>query len=192
MRRRCAAVVGVVIGAIGLGGCTSLPAPATTAVASTAVDAPFSIGGRISARRGVAGIAGNFRWVLVARRDAIDGATPLGQTLARLEGDARGINVTLQDGRTETAATWAELTERALGVTIPVDGLASWVRAAPRAGQRFTVERDARGRVAVLSQDGWDVSYAYASDDSQRPFRINLSFPGADPVDVRVVVDRWQ
>jgi hypothetical protein len=34
------------------------------------------------------------------------------------------------------------------------------------------------------------VTYSYADDASRRPSRVNLSYPGAPPVDVRVVVDR--
>ena len=170
--------------------CASVP-PTTEPVATTATDAPFSIGGRISARSGDAGIAGGFTWVHDTRHDAIDLATPLGQTLARLEGDGSAVSVRLQDGRVEKASTWRELTERAFGVTIPVEGLSAWVRGVPHAGARFTVERDTTGRVSVLRQDGWEVVYAYAEDTSQRPLRVSLSYPGAEPVEVRVVVDRW-
>ena len=124
--------------------------------------------------------------------DAIDLASPLGQTLARLEGDSSGVRVMLQDGRTEQAASWRELTERAFGVTIPVDGLASWVRAVPHSGAPYTVERDAQARVSLLRQDGWEIVYAYADDAARRPARVVLSLPGAEAVDVRVVVDRWE
>ena len=99
-----------------------------------------------------------------ANDDAIDLATPLGQTLAQLEGDARGVTVRLQDGRVETGETWSELTERAFGVTIPVEGLSAWVRGVPRADSAFTAERDRAGRVSLLRQDGWEVVYAYADD----------------------------
>ena len=100
---------------------------------AVAADAPFTLEGRISARRGDAGVAGGFTWIHDARHDAIDLATPLGQTLARLEGDGRSVTVHLQDGRVESATTWGALTERAFGVTIPVDGLSAWVRGVPRA-----------------------------------------------------------
>jgi outer membrane lipoprotein LolB len=160
--------------------------PATAA----ASDEPFVIGGRMSARRGDSGVAGAFTWTHDAHRDAIDLATPLGQTIAQLEGGARGVSVRLQDGRTETAATWRELTERAFGVVIPVDGLAAWVRGLPRAGAQATIERDATARVSLLRQDGWEVIYAYADDASRRPSRVTLSYPGTPPVEVRVVVDR--
>ena len=175
-----------------LASCASLPAPSSQSTTPSAADAPFSIGGRISARRGDAGVAGAFTWSHDANDDAIDLATPLGQTLAQLEGDARGVTVRLQDGRVETGKTWSELTERAFGVTIPVEGLSAWVRGIPRADSAFTAERDRAGRVSLLRQDGWEVVYAYADDASQRPFRVSLSYPGADAVEVRVVVDRWQ
>ena len=192
MRGRHAATLAVWVLAGVMAGCTTLPQTSSEPATASTIDAPFSIGGRISARRGDAGVAGAFSWVHDASRDAIDLATPLGQTLAQLEGDAQGVNVRLQDGRTETAPTWRELTERAFGVTIPVDGLSAWVRGAPRAQTRFSIERDALGRVAVLRQDGWEVVYAYADDAAQRPFRVSLSYPGAEAVEVRVVVDRWQ
>ena len=173
-------------------GCASLP-PATPASAiADAVDAPFSITGRISARRGDAGIAGSFTWTHDASHDAIDLSSPLGQVLAKLEGGPDGVLVRLPDGRTQSASSWQELTEHAFGVTIPVDGLAAWVRGMPRDVAPFTVERDGRGRVSLLRQQGWDVVYAYADDAAVRPFRASLSYPGPEPVEVRVVVDRWQ
>jgi outer membrane lipoprotein LolB len=187
--RRAFAVVAIVL-ALAIGGCASLPSsPASEAPLATA-DAPFFIGGRMSARRGDSGIAGAFSWTHDVGHDAIELATPLGQTLARLEGDRHDVTVHLSDGRVESAATWSALTQQAFGVTIPVDGLAFWIRAVPRPDARYSVERDSAGRVALLRQDGWEVLYAYADDAAQKPFRVTLSYPGADPIEVRLVVDR--
>ena len=173
-----------------LGACATLEPPESVPATTAASDEPFVISGRMSARRGDSGVAGAFTWTHDAKHDAIDLATPLGQTIAQLEGGARGVSVRLQDGRTEIAATWRELTERAFGVVIPVDGLSAWVRGAPRPGAEATVERDTAARVSLLRQDGWEVSFAYADDASRRPSRVNLSYPGAPPVEVRVIVDR--
>ena len=179
----------VAVAAIALAACATQPtAPVYQPPFSTA-DSAFDLGGRISARRGDAGVAGSFAWRHTHSHDAIELSTPLGQTLAKLEGDESGATVQLSDGRTETAPTWRALTERAFGVTIPVDGLASWIRARPRPGATFQVDRDAAGRVSELRQDGWDVVYAYA-DDSAAPLRVTASYPGADPIEVRVVIDR--
>jgi outer membrane lipoprotein LolB len=172
--------------------CASLPVSSPPSATVDTADTPFSIAGRISARHGDAGLAGGFTWVHAGPRDTIDLATPLGQTLARLQGDADGVTVHLQDGRVETARSWRELTERAFGVTIPVDGMSAWVRAMPRADSPYAIERDSQARVSLLRQDGWEIAYAYADDANRRPFRVVLTMPGGEPVDVRVVVDRWQ
>ena len=176
--------------ALALAGCASLPPPRVTEAPLAAADTPFVLGGRISARRGDAGVAGSISWRHGPGHDAIELSTPLGQTLAKLEGNAREATVQLQDGRVETAPTWRALTEKAFGVTIPVDGLATWIRALPRPDAPFSVERDATGRVSVLRQDGWNIVYAYADDAARNPFRVTLSYPGAEPIEVRVVVDR--
>jgi len=176
--------------ALALAACaTTPPAPVSQPPFST-VDSPFVLGGRISARRGDNGVAGSFSWQHDPSHDAIELSSPLGQTLAKLAGNASGASVQLSDGRSESAPTWRALTERAFGVTIPVDGLASWIRARPRPGAPFSVDRDAAGRVSELRQDGWDIVYAYADDSAQTPFRVALSYPGAEPIEVRVVVDR--
>ena len=91
--------------AFSLGACASLQRPESVPATAAATDEPFVISGRMSARRGDSGVAGAFTWTHDARRDAIDLATPLGQTIAQLEGGAQGVSVRLQDGRTETAAT---------------------------------------------------------------------------------------
>ena len=172
-------------------GCATLPPPAAAPATVERTDSSFSIGGRISARRGDAVVAGSFTWVHDATHDVIDLSSPLGQMIAKLDGGPDGVRVQLPQGRTEGAATWSELTERAFGVTIPVDGLAAWVRGLPRASAPFTVERDDRGRITLLRQLGWDIVYGYADDAAERPFRTSLRYPGAEAVDVRVVVDRW-
>ena len=183
--RRTLAVV-----ALALTACATTPPASVPQPPLSTADSPFVLGGRISAHRGDNAVAGSFSWQHDPAHDAIELSTPLGQTLAKLEGNATEASVQLSDGRSESAPTWRALTERAFGVTIPVDGLASWIRARPRPGAPFSVDRDAAGRVSELRQDGWDIVYAYADDSAQTPFRVALSYPGAEPIEVRVVVDR--
>lgn len=184
-RRRFAALL-----VIALGGCATLPEPAPQR-APEARDAPFTLAGRISARHGSNAVAGGFTWTHAPPRDRIDLADPLGQTLARLDGEPGNVTVRLADGRVETATTWDALTRRALGVTIPVEGLAFWIRGLGAPDSQVTIERDGTGRVSALRQDRWDIAYAY-EDASTMPHRVTLTYPGADPVEVRVVVDRVQ
>ena len=155
--------------------------------ARAAPDAAFDIAGRLSARRGTQGAAANFRWSHRGDRDSLTFASPLGSTLAQLEGTATGVTLTMPDGRVIEAADWEALTVRTLGAPVPVRGLSSWVRGVAHAGSAHTVERDPLGRPSVLRQDGWEIVYAYAGD-SARPLRLQLSHVDTE---LRLVIDDW-
>ena len=169
-----------------LSACTSAPTRAPDE-ASALPDAKFDIAGRLSARQGTEGAAASFRWSHRPERDSLTFASPLGSTLAQLEGSADGVQLTTPEGRVIEAADWEALTVRTLGAPVPVRGLASWVRGAAHPGSPHTVERDALGRPSVLRQDGWEIVYAYA-DDSSRPFRLQLAYVDTE---LRLVIDRW-
>ena len=58
---------------------------------------------------------------------------------------------------------------------------------------RRDLERDAVGRPLVLRQQGWEIVYAYADATSAaNPIRLVMRYPGSEPIEVRIVVDRWQ
>jgi outer membrane lipoprotein LolB len=179
--------------ALVLAGCAQL----TTTQESLPVDraslaAPFTAEGRLSARRGNEGVAGQFTWTHEGARDEVVLATPLGQTLARLTGNDDGVRAELSDGRVESARDWNALTSAALGIPIPVEGLSAWIRGLPRDGASHSVERDAQGRPALLRQDGWEIGYVYADASATRASRLTLRYPGGDPAEVRIVVDKWE
>jgi len=152
----------------------------------------YEIAGRLSARHDADAFAANFHWSHAADRDELDLASPLGQTVARLMGDARGVQLQTPDGKVETASDWTTLTSRGLGWALPVEGLAFWVQGAPRKGAPFTAEAGADGAPGVLRQDGWTIVYqAFAKDATgvSRPARMTLDYPG---VELRLVIDAWQ
>jgi outer membrane lipoprotein LolB len=193
-RRRTRATCAVAaLAALLVAGCaTVVPQPAPAAAEAVAPSSSFELYGRLSARRGSEGGAATFAWRHDAAADEVDLSTPLGQTLARLRGDARGVEARWPDGRTLAARDWDELTERALGVAIPVRGLSAWVRGVARDGSTASIERDAQGRVALLRQDGWEIVYGYADDAALRASRLTLRYPGVEPTEVRLVLDRWE
>lgn len=167
------------------------PVPATADIPLVAVDR-FDIAGRLSARRGSEGVAAHFTWSHRPDGDRIDVATPMGQTLARLSGDAAGVRVERPGQAPLAAAGWDVLTREVFGVSIPVEGLAAWVVGAPRANVPFGNERDAHGRLSVLRQSGWEILYAYADGaPPAQPTRLVLRYPDTEIVEVRLVVDRW-
>jgi outer membrane lipoprotein LolB len=174
-----------------LSGCTTAPLrPAQPVVA--AADQPFAIDGRLSAKRGSEGAAANFAWNHDIGRDRIDLSSPFGQVYARVDGRSDRVQVERPGGLSETYPDWKSMTVALLGAPVPLDELAWWIRGAARAGSAASVESDAQGRVVVLRQQAWEIVYAYPDDTpSARPSRVVLKYPDADPVEVRVVVDRW-
>jgi outer membrane lipoprotein LolB len=176
------------IAALAGAGCATVgPAPATRLAKP---DPVFDVAGRLSARHGSDGVAANFTWVHAPAGDRLDVATPLGQIVARLAGDANGVRVERPGEAPVAYADWNALTRAVFGVAIPVQGLAAWIQGAP-AGGDAAIEADAVGRPLVLREQGWEIVYAYADDAAARPVRLVMRYPDSEPVEVRIVVDRW-
>ena len=170
-------------------GCATAPPSAPPAPANVA--SAFEADGRLSARRGSDAVAVHFAWRHTQAADDFDVATPLGQTVARMRRDASGVRVERPGEASDGYADWGALTQAVLGVAIPVDGLASWIQGVPDAGAASDVERDAAGRAEVLRQQGWEIVYAYADDVGGRPWRVVMRYPGSEPVEVRIAIDRF-
>jgi outer membrane lipoprotein LolB len=161
--------------------------------APVAADQPFNVGGRLSAKRGTSGGAAVFDWDHAPNRDRIDLSSPFGQVYARIDGGSDRVVVERPDGAKETFRDWRAMTDALLGAPVPMDDLAYWIRGVARAGATSSAERDASGRVVVLRQQAWEIVYAYPDDTpSARPSRLVLKYPDVEPVEVRVVVDRWK
>jgi len=133
----------------------------------------------VSISRGDQREAASGRFTLAASpaRTTLDLASPLGNTLARVEADASGATLTAPqpDG---TLATWRgdsadALTESVLGYRLPVSGLAEWIagRAAPgRTARVFPDDGPARR----IEQDGWVIAVDERFADSGAPRRLSF------------------
>ena len=124
-RPLCASAIALLVAA-----CATTGPPVTSSQAPSASDAPFAIDGRLSARHGRDAVAVAFSWTHAPPRDELVVSTPLGQSVAELTGAASLQRAELRtaDGRSEVASDWAALTERAVGVPLPVQGLAAWAQ----------------------------------------------------------------
>jgi outer membrane lipoprotein LolB len=171
-------------------GCATVAPPSVRMANETAT--AFDAAGRLSARRGSDGVAAHFTWSHAPASDQFDVSTPLGQIVARLSGDAKGVRVERPGEAPIAYSDWGALTRDVFGVAIPVDGLTSWIQAQPIAGPAFDLERDAAGRPLVLRQQGWEIVYAYADTAAANPIRLVMRYPDSEPIEVRIVVDRWQ
>lgn len=177
------------MGALLLTSCVTAPPLTGGAKVAPLADRAFSASGRLSARHGSDAVAAGFQWQHAPPRDALELATPLGQTVARLSGDAAThmARVELADGRALEAPDWASLTERSLGFPLPVTGLAAWIRGGAHPGSPYSTELDDGGRVTLLRQDGWEIGFDYG--EARLPLRLRMTYPG---VEVRIAVEHLE
>lgn len=135
--------------------------------------AAFEMSGRISVRMAERSEIARLRWTRRGSEDLWIIASPLGNEVARIRSDAGGAELTgLSEAR---AASFAELTERLLGVPLDPAELASWLH----------------GKVPAQVAGGWEVTL----DESQRAGEVDLArrlTARRGEVVVRVVVDDYR
>lgn len=107
---------------------------------------------------------GNFALSSRGGQVVLDLASPLGQTLARIESDLRGAALVLADGRRIEAADAQSLLEQLLGWRLPVDRLPAALAAL--AGEDDALLRAARV-AAVLGAD-WSARIEALDEGRQR------------------------
>jgi outer membrane lipoprotein LolB len=146
----------------------------------------FTLNARVVVKGRDSAFASGLRWVASEREDELWLNTPLGQTLAYLKRDGGGATATTADQTQYRAGSLESLMRSALGWELPVAGLRYWVlgRAASTPAPTEAA-RDARGRLTVLVQDGWRVSFEYDGEALQ-PLRVQGTRAGAE---FRLAVD---
>jgi outer membrane lipoprotein LolB len=150
----------------------------------------FDLIGRVAVTYDGRAFTSGVRWEHTAKRDELWLLTPAGQALAHIIGDADGATFTGSDGSQHTAADIGSLIQRALGWDMPVAHLGWWVQGDPAPGVAVqAVERDAHGRLAGLTQDGWRIAYVYVSPDADGRLR-RLELAGESQL-IRLVIDGW-
>jgi outer membrane lipoprotein LolB len=169
-----------------LSGCAMMSAPPATVVPPAQPEfVPFAMNGRVSIKHGGERHSAGLRWIHLAGSDEILLLAPLGQTAARVYRD--NGNATLDsDGRHYQAGDVETLMEQALGWHLPLNGLHHWVLGQPAADGAADIERDADGRISLLTQDGWEVRYLRYADTLPSRMQMNR-----DDLQVLLLIDEW-
>lgn len=181
----------LVAAALILTGCaTSPPSPQPLARPTQAVQAAFALNGRIAVKHDGERTSSTLRWTHHSTEDEILLFAPLGQTVARIRRDAGGVVLDTAE-RHYSARDTEELTQRALGWHLPLEGLQYWVLALPAPGSEPSIERGASGQVNTIRQDGWEIRYTrYAAQQPDSlPLRMNLQ---RDGMELQLLIDEWE
>ena len=147
----------------------------------------FQLTGRLAARYESESFTGNVTWSHAKQGDEMLISTPMGQGVARIVRDARGVVLRTAEPREYHAADAETLTQKVLGFRLPLAGLGDWVRARPTPGSPATTAYNDNGSLKMLEQRGWRIEYL--EYEGERPRRLRLVYPG---VELRFAVSEWK
>ena len=155
-----------------LAACASAPPRALEPLA--AVPPAFEMSARLAVRQGERSDIARLRWTHRERSDLWVVASPLGNEVARIESSERGATLS-QGGEPLNAASFAELTQRILGVPLEPAALAAWLH----------------GDLAGAAGTGWKVSIDETQSAGAVTLARRISATRGDVV-VRLVVDDYR
>jgi outer membrane lipoprotein LolB len=134
-------------------------------------------------------IQGGFVWRDTVAQLTLDLTNPFGSILARVKVHNDAATLERASGEIIQTQSPDSLVDQALGQSIPVQGLRTWLRVQqkPQPGMRV-LERDLEGHIVSFDQDGW--SARLSNFDTLGPRLIVLSRAQAGrKVSVRLVID---
>lgn len=171
--------------ALWLGGCAQMP----FGTQEKANPEAFEAQGRVYVRYGERAFSGTLRWRHEPYADEVWLGGPLGQTAAHIVRDSAGAVLTTADQQVYRATSIEALTRDGLGWALPLADLSYYVLGKVPEDAAAGAERDASGRIARATRNGWTVRWVSLGEASSpaTPGRIELT---RDDVEIRFVVDR--
>ena len=143
-------------------------------------------------KSGEESFSGGMSWQHAPGRENLLLRTPLGQGVAELQGSGSGVTLKDSEGRLYQADDAEVLVRKAVGMTLPLKGLAWWVVGHPRPGSRYHAEADENGRLAVLKQDDWRIEFSRYAVQTGTYLPGKLVARRGDDLEIRLVVDEWR
>jgi len=117
---------------------------------------------------------------------------PLGRGSFELRGDEQGVLLRLAPNQVLRARDPESLLQKQFGWQVPVTGLRYWVRGIPVPDVQIDrLQLDGQGRISVLQQSGWQVTYTdYSSQGGyELPGRIAMA---NNALKLRLVIKNWE
>ena len=133
------------------------------------------------------GGSGGFTLTQDAMTDVLEIRNPVGGSIAKIT-IKPGEAILERDGQLTTAIDADTLIQNALGLPLPARGLSDWLRGQTRPGSAASVERNAKGQVSKITQDGWTLNYNWNS--AQRLEKLTMTrSSNIGSIDIRLVFD---
>ena len=134
------------------------------------------------------GGSGGFTLTQDELKDILEIRNPVGGSIAKIT-ITPGEASLERDGQVVTAIDADSLVQNTLGLPLPARGLSDWLRGQIRPGSNASVERNAKGQVSKIDQDGWNLVYSW--DDANRLEKLIMTrSSNVGSIDIRLVFDR--
>lgn len=117
-------------------------------------------------------------------------AGPFGAGALKLTGQPGNVTLETANGQKMTASTPEQLLANAWGWQLPVSYLAYWVRGLPAPDVAADKQFDTAGRLSMLTQQGWQVTYLGYSQVGllDLPEKITIS---SNALKTKIIIYRW-
>jgi len=184
-----------------LTGCATLtdkPVAVSTAIIEpvaigAAAAANFELAGRVSVKDSKQSFSGGVRWQHNNAKDEIFLLSPLGQTVAQIQRNPDGVQLTTSEQKVYRAADVESLTGQVLGWRLPLTGLQYWVRGVNSPATSAAVDKDDAGRVVAIRQDGWEIAYlSFFSLEQEQTTRPRVLSLQRGELEIKLVIDGWE
>ena len=133
------------------------------------------------------GGSGGFTLTQDALTDVLEIRNPVGGSIAKIT-IKPGEAILERDGQLTTAIDADTLIQNTLGLPLPARGLSDWLRGQIRPGSNASVERNAKGQVSKITQDGWTLNYNWNNAQHLEKLTMNRS-SNIGSIDIRLVFD---
>ena len=133
------------------------------------------------------GGSGGFTLTQEALKDVLEIRNPMGGSIAKIT-ITPGEATLERDGQTVTAVDADTLVQNTLGLPLPARGLSNWLKGEVRPGSEASIDRDAKGQVSKISQDGWDLIYTWNKSNRLEKLTMTRS-SNIGSIDIRLVFD---
>jgi outer membrane biogenesis lipoprotein LolB/tetratricopeptide (TPR) repeat protein len=133
------------------------------------------------------GGSGGFTLTQDALTDVLEIRNPVGGSIAKIT-IKPGEAILERDGQITTAIDADTLIQNALGLPLPARGLSDWLRGQTRPGSNASIERNAKGQVSKITQDGWTLNYNWGNTRQLEKLTMTRS-SNIGSIDIRLVFD---
>ena len=134
------------------------------------------------------GGSGGFTLTQEELKDILEIRNPMGGSIAKIT-ITPGEASLERDGQVITAIDADSLVQNTLGLPLPARGLSDWLRGQIRHGSNASVERNDKGQVSKIGQDGWNLVYDWDNADRLEKLTMTRS-SNMGSIDIRLVFDR--